>query len=279
MILQVTLTVAEAKKLIARAAVQLPETKYALEKGKIILKGGTTVSALAEELTGNKLGICGRITSLGTKGSFSDRLGAPHCVLIEKGEVRDIDANLDEEIVKLQKDDLFVTGANAIDIYGNAAIMAGSPLGGLPCMWGVLGEGAHVLILAGLEKLIPTSIAEAIKACGRKKIDCSFGMAVGLIPLCGKLITEREAMEVLAAVKCTVIGMGGINGAEGATTMAVEGEKGEIKKIIEHLQSIKGAKTSGTTESLMECKPGGSGCAEHLACIYNHSLPSNFWDK
>jgi hypothetical protein len=51
---------------------------------------------------------------------------------------------------------------------------------------------------------------------GRKDVDVSCGMAVGLIPLYGKVITEKDAVEILAKSNCKVIGKGGILGAEGS---------------------------------------------------------------
>lgn len=270
MILQFTLTVPEAKKLIALGALELPEIKAAFKEGKIFLKGGSTVSALAEELVGIKLGICGRITPLGTKGSRTWPVDAPHSILIERGVPRSCDDREEEEILGMRKGDVFVIGANAIDGYGNAAMMAGSALGGQPgkILGGLMGEGINVIILAGLEKLIPGSIMEAVQACGRRKIDLSFGMAVGLIPIVGKLITEQIATELLANVKCQVIGKGGISGAEGATTMVAEGNPDQIEKLFQIIRKVKGTKTSGSPLSLEECRPHGPGCSDDLACIY-----------
>jgi len=270
MILQFALTVPEAKKIIALGASELPEIKSAFREGKIFLKGGTTVSALAEELVGLKLGICGRITPLGTKGSRTWPVDAPHSILIERGVPRSCDDREEEEILGMGKGNVFVIGANAIDGYGNAATMAGSALGGPPgkLLGGLMGEGINVIILAGLEKLIPGSIMEAVQACGRRKIDLSFGMAVGLIPIAGKLITEQIAVELLANVKCHVIGKGGISGAEGATTMVAEGDQAQIEKLFQIIKKIKGSKTSGSPMSLEECKPHGPGCPDDLACIY-----------
>lgn len=279
MILQVTLTVPEAKRIIARAAASLAQTRRALKEGKILLKGGTTVSNLAEELVGSDLAICGRVSPRGTKGPRVAELGAPHSILIENGRIKDVDDVLEQEVLKLGRDDLFVIGANAIDVHGNAAMMAGSPLGGPPgrILGGLMAEGINVLILAGLEKLIPTSINDALMACGRKKVDHSFGMAVGLIPLVGRLITEQTALEILADVKCTVIGRGGICGAEGATTMVVEGEKSAVKEIFRHIEEVKALSTGAAEESLEECARGASGCQEDLACIYRNPARSSLW--
>ena len=88
--LQLSLTVNEAKRIIAKGIKELPEIKSAFSTGKILLKAGTTVSALSEELVGMPLGICGRITSNGAKAARYD-LDAPHCILIDKGKVIDVD--------------------------------------------------------------------------------------------------------------------------------------------------------------------------------------------
>jgi len=281
MLLQLSLTVPEAKAVIAKAAAELPEMKKAFTGGTLFLKGGTTVSKLAEELVGRPLGICGRVSPFGTKGPRYVDLGAPHSIVIEKGEIRIADDGEEQEVIKFGRDDVFVIGANAIDIHGNAAMMAGSTLGGTPgkILGGLMAEGVQVVILAGLEKLIPIDISSAVKACGRKKIDISFGMAVGLIPIVGKLITEQTALEILADVKCTVIGKGGICGAEGATVMVVEGSKSEVKKVYNLIQTIKGATHSGAEKSFAECKKAGPGCQDDLACLYKKPIADNYWDQ
>jgi len=276
MLLQVTLTVSEAKRIIAMAALALPEMKKAMESGKVLLKGGTTVSLLSEKITGQKLGICGRISLRGTKGPPDMNLEFPHSVLFEGGKAIDVDDIFEDAALSLGKDDIFVVGANAIDTEGNAAMMAGSPLGGEPgrVMGALIAEGTNILILAGLEKLIPGRIVDAARACGRKKIALSFGMAVGLIPILGRLITEVEAVQILADVRTTVIGRGGVCGAEGSTTMVVEGEKKSLRSIYKIISAIKKAEKAAGPAVLGECKPENEGCAEDLGCIYGKGTRS-----
>lgn len=273
--LQLSLTVNEAKRIIAKGIKELPEVKSAFKRGKILLKAGTTVSALSEELVGLPLGICGRITEKGAKSGKYD-LDAPHCILIDNGKIIDVDdaKPFEKAVLSLEKGDIVVTGVNALDIEGNAAMMAGSPLGNFPGMIipALAAEGIKIIIAAGLEKLIPGKINDAIGAAGRKSIDVSFGMAVGLIPIKGEIIDERKALEILAQVKATVIGMGGIFGAEGATTLIVEGETKEVQKILEIIESIKGAQVSGSPQSLLECERASSQCREHVACIYRKRI-------
>ncbi|MCK4830238.1 hypothetical protein KA005_81725, partial [bacterium] len=119
----------------------------------------------------------------------------------------------------------------------------------------------------GLEKLIPGFIQEAVKAAGRDK-DLSYGMAVGLIPLIGKVVTEKDAAEIVSDIRCTVIGRGGIDGAGGSTVMDVAGEEVEVKKLLKIVDDIRGAGISGEESSMEECDGRSIRCREHRSCIY-----------
>lgn len=269
MFIQITLTVNEAKRVIAKGIVKLPAVQEALRSGKIFLKGGTTVSAVCEELIGRPLRISGRIVPKGAKTAGTSLVGF-HSVLIERGKCRDVDEILEETIESLRAEDVAVLGANAIDPFGNAALMYGASLGGKPgrIISGLMAEIKNILIAVGLEKLVPGPLPEIIQHFGRKEITLSMGMAVGLTPLMGNIITEKEAIPLLGDVHCSVIGKGGIFGAEGATTMIIEGEKEEVEKVFQIISSIKGEKASGIKESLTECQAPSERCKLHWACIY-----------
>ncbi len=127
--IQVTMTVAEGKRLIAKAVASLPEVQQAKVCGKILLKGGTTVSAIAEELFGLPMRICGRITRNGTK-TARYQTSAPHILLFDNGSTKSIDNTeaAEQAILSLGPDDVLITGANLIDSTGQAAIMIGGAL-------------------------------------------------------------------------------------------------------------------------------------------------------
>jgi hypothetical protein len=190
--------------------------------------------------------------------------------LIDKGKFVDIDDTHEESLETLRSGDVGISGANAIDQFGNAALMYGAPLGGRPgrVISGVMAELSNLFIAVGLEKLIPGSITEIISRTGNKDIDISMGMPVGLTPIVGKIVTEKDAVSLLADVDCTVIGMGGISGAEGATTMVIEGKADEVEKVFAIITSVKGAEISGEEVSLPECEPPNERCKLHQACIY-----------
>ncbi|MEW6723350.1 MAG: hypothetical protein AB1331_00300 [Bacillota bacterium] len=84
-------------------------------------------------------------------------------------------------------------------------MMAGAELGGPPgrVLSGLLAQGVNVTIAAGLEKYAPVDIREAMAAAGRARIERSRGMAVGLMPLQGRLITEVEAISLMYSVSET----------------------------------------------------------------------------
>jgi len=163
-------------------------------------------------------------------------------------------------------------GANAIDVYGHAAMMAGAPGGGPPgkAFTAMACEGMRIIIACGLEKLIPGNIIDLIKKTGRKSTDVSYGMSVGLIPIFGDLITEQEALGLLGDVEVTVIGRGGLDDGPSALTMLMDGEPDEIKKVLTVIDRVRGARVSGLPESMVECEPGPSCTSDHLACVHRN---------
>jgi hypothetical protein len=196
--------------------------------------------------------------------------GKFHCALIEDGQLRAVDEILEETAASLKAEDVAVFGANAIDVYGGTALMYGVALGGKPAkiISGIMSEISHIIVAVGLEKLIPGSVNDIILKTGRKDVDASLGMAVGLTPIVGQVMTEKEAIAMIGNVDCTVIGKGGISGAEGGTTMHIEGQTDDVQKILQTIQAVKGIAVSGIPESLPDCVAPHEKCKVHKGCIY-----------
>lgn len=272
MILQLTLTVPQAKALIARAIISLPEVQHAQKEGRIFLKGGTTVSGISEAMGGPSMLISGRLSYGGARTAKRRRdLEGFHYLILEKDEFKTVDNELEKFIRSLKPGDIIITGANAIDSHGNAALMAGVYSGGRllrHLFFAAWSEGIQTIIACGIEKLVPGDLRDAIQRAGRKRIDRAYGMSVGLIPLMGRIFTEVDAIKTLANVDVVVIGAGGINGAEGSTTLLVEGKDDEVMRIDALYQEIRRAITSGSAESLIECHRGEAACADHYACVF-----------
>jgi len=83
---------------------------------------------------------------------------------LEKGKLRE-DLPVDEVLKKMDARDVFIKGANAIDPYGNARIFLGSPIGGTVgrVVGSAMAKGITIVIPVGLEKIIPTPIAHALR--------------------------------------------------------------------------------------------------------------------
>lgn len=270
--IQFTLTVNAGKWIIAKALSELKYVKDAIANGTLLLYGGTTVSALAEILTNEPLRLCGRITPRGTVTTFNELESTPTTILISKGKKYDYpgDQESKELLRSMGKNDVVITGANGYDIYGNALLMSGGyGLGGRNQLIAPMHtEGAKLIIAVGLEKFIPGSVIEIIKYTGRNLPIWSMGMSVGFIAVIGEIITEIEAVKILTGIEPMVIGRGGINGAEGGSTMIAQGSEESLNKLIKLVEWSLRKKISASIESLQECDRGIQSCYRHLACCY-----------
>lgn len=277
-IVQITLTSYEAKILIAYGIFRSEIFSKAYENHKILFKGSTTVSALSQLAIKTPLRICGRMTKNGMKANKNESK-SPHWLLYNKGLVANVDDRIEEVIKSFSINDLFITGANAIDCFGNAALLIGSQGGGGygKVLGSVCTEGFKTLILATSDKLIMGNINELYNKIHRQSCDYSNGMACGLAPIYGQIITEVEAIKIIADVDAHIFAHGGIDGAEGGAAIQIEGEESEIEEILNIIDEIKEKDILlGDEKSLKECSFPSYGCGQHLSCKY---AKKNFIDK
>lgn len=270
---QLTLTVSVAKQIIAEAIVHREDFQKAREKGRILFKGGTTVSAVAVKANLSALRISGRISPRGTKSAADcSAPKAAHSLLLYKGKTVNIDDDFPAQVTQLEAEDVVVIGANAIDAYGAAGILIGSPLGGMPGQGfsGLMAQGCKIIVACGLEKLIPGKIADACLSAGLHGTDWSMGMSCGLVPIFGEVVTEQKAMEELFHVKAVAIAAGGVDGAEGATSWILEGEAADVQQAVEAVISER-KKAETSYGKLAECQKGSLGCARHKNCAWRQA--------
>lgn len=271
--IQITLTSAAGKRIIAKGIKALPRVRKVRQRGKVLLKGGTTVSAVAEELCGQAMKISGMITPWGTLTSkFKNEISLPHALILRGEEMIPLHGREDweREVPAFTPEDLVITGANAYDVHGQALMMAATYDGrtSLPFFPTLLIEGVPFLIAVGQEKLVSGHVRDVIPLAGRKRVDFSYGSAVGLVPLFGDIFTEVEALKTLAKVNVWVIGKGGIHGAEGSTTLLIDGSPKEIGKIDTIYRAVQNSGLSGDPRNLIPCTGGSFSCKNHIGCVY-----------
>jgi hypothetical protein len=241
----ITLTTSESKRLIAKGIKSLPSVQNALDKHTIIVAGGTSNAFVAEELLNlqieDKTGYTVGIVTKGELGiSHSSKKTPPY--VITKGQAAGIPWK--EYLPKLKVGDIFIKGGNALDHTGLAAVMVSDSAGGtIGAAQGILyARGIELIVPIGLEKMVP-DVRAAVEFMTKSPLDEAFGNKVGLVPMLGAtVVTELTALETLYDVEARCIAAGGVDGSEGAVTIAIEGLDEEIQRAMRDIKAFKGEK-------------------------------------
>lgn len=241
----ITLTPAESKRLLAKAVVQMPEVKAALQRAYVILCGGTTNAFIAQELLGREIEPARFTAGISSMGLLcvtdpSDRIPFP--VILHKGVV--VDMTVRQALDDFHRETVVIKGANAVDVEGNVGVITSGFDGGtVAATIGTLtSQGLNYIIPVGLEKLVP-SVKESARCTGAKTLDYTMGADYGMYCLVkANVVTEIRALKLLFDVDATHVASGGIGGSEGAVSLVVLGEETKVKAAIGLLESIKGEK-------------------------------------
>jgi hypothetical protein len=243
---QLTLTPAEGKRLIAKAISCMEPVQKAYKEGILIIATSTTTAYVAEEIMEKEIPnkgmfTAGVVTATGCNITTTD--GRYKHYVFEKGELRELDTSgLVPYLARMGPSDVFIKGANAIDPFGAAGILLnGSGGGTIGSAYGhIVRNGAQLIIAAGLEKLVPVSLADVAPRLGANSIDVAMGWKCGMMVVQGQIITEMEAMKLLFDVEVVPIAGGGIDGGEGCKVFYLEGGKDNINLAFEIINKIKG---------------------------------------
>ncbi len=242
---QLTLTPAEGKRLIAKAVACMELVQQAYKDGIVIIATSTSTAYVAEELMGKELEkgmfTAGVVTDEGAGITTADGR-YPHYVF-EKGEMTECSTpELVPFLAKMGPKDVFIKGANAIDPFGNAGVLLHGPGGGtIGTAWGhVVRNGVTCIIPAGLEKLVPVDLTEVQSMMGANVIDKAMGWPCGLMAIKGQIITEMEAFRLLYGVDAIPVSGGGIDGAEGCKIFLLEGPEDCAEAAYEGVLKVQG---------------------------------------
>jgi len=252
-----TLIPVESRRLIAKAVVQMEEIKIAKKKAYIILNGGTTNGYIAQEL----LGMRDLEPQKFAAGTNTHRLfcvtdadkRAPFPIILYKGERSS--KTLPEALQDFHIETVLIKGANAIDPEGNVGVVSSGFDGGtMGATYGTAtSQGVKYIFPVGLEKMV-ASVKEASAWAGAKTLDYTIGADFGIfcIPN-GIVVTEIEALKILADVEAKHVASGGVGESAGAVTLVIKGEEANVRNAISIVESIKGEPTlkgfKGTCET------------------------------
>ncbi len=237
---QYLITPAAGKRLIAKSMLYIEQIKQALAAGTVVIIAGTTNAYVAEEMLDfigqrsgfSRSGFVRGITlppsySLTEAGRLPDENGFAGDVVIVNGRWEkglDVFAVAD----KLKKGDVIIKGANALNIDNKqAGILIGHPKGGtiMAALQAVVGRRVLLYLPVGVEKRVPGSITDIAN-----KLNSSDASGLRLLPVCGEIITELEAVSIISGANAELVSAGGVCGAEGSCWIAVSGSKQQIEK-------------------------------------------------
>ncbi len=226
------LTVAESKRFIARALKRHPAVLAALNQGIVAVPKGTTNAYVAEELGEegiHKPHYCTGVTKPTRGAEDAETANELPDLVLRCGE-RQHGVSAVDIVSDMGPGDVFIKGANAVNYEKRqAGILIGHPTGGTigAALGTVVARRATLLIPVGLEKSVPGDIHQIYRDLVRVGVNGSGPM---LWPVDGEIFTEIDAVQLIAGVRATLIGAGGIAGAEGSVRLSVWGTADEVAR-------------------------------------------------
>ncbi len=245
----VTLTSEESKRLIAKAIAVMPNVAQAKAEGIIGFSMCTSAGYVIEELQKTTIDLsrycCGFLHENGQ--CLVHPQEETRQLALVKGEERWLNwpmEDLSSLIGEMGAGDIIVKSGNVLDRNGKAGVMVGCANGGemgkyLPFIYGA---GIQLIVPMTLNKFLPVDLDSVSKKMGVRKLEAkrSYGMTVGLMPLPGTVVTEIDALRILAGVEAEPVAAGGYGSGEGAVSIFMQGEKLQIEEAWTLLEAIKG---------------------------------------
>ncbi len=238
-----TLTPAESRRLIAKAVAQMDEVQRALKIAYVIMCGGTTNGFVAREILG-RTDIEPQRYTAGTNTNRllcvtnpEDRINP---IILHKGKA--VEISIQDALADFHINTVVIKGANAVDPEGNVGVCTSGFDGGTiaATIGTVTSQGLRYIVPVGLEKLVPSVLDSALYT-GAKTLDYTLGADFGMYCLSGaKVVTEIQALHILAGVEAKHVASGGIGGSEGSVVLVALGEAAQVGKAIEIVEAIKG---------------------------------------
>jgi hypothetical protein len=243
MLYEVSLTVAESKRLVAKGVAALPAVRQALKNGTVAIATGSTNGYVVEEVTGRSIEKPKYMTGA-TLPSGVDRGGllsreVPDVVLRNGKPVENLATT--DAVKDMGVGDVFMKGANALHYETRrAGVLIGHPTGGTvgAILGTVTARRITLIVPVGLEKCVAQPL-EDVHVMLHSDPEAR-GSVPSLWPLNAEVVTEIEALKILTGVDAVQSGAGGLAGAEGAVWLLLRGTEKQIEDAETLLESVRG---------------------------------------
>lgn len=239
--IQISLTPAAGKRLIALALANQKELLDAAKERCLVIVAGTTNTYIAKEILeaiGEK-GFTGKHFFRGIVSGQPVPSDLPEMdgdVVIEKGKW--IHGKTIQEVApSLKTGDIILKGANAVDLKtGEAAVLIGHPAGGTLAgiFEAAIGRRVQVIVPVGVEKRVDGPVSILCRQCNDPEVS-----GVRLAPAPGKAYTEIDAICDLTGAKAYLIAAGGICGYEGCAWFQCTGTDEQLEMLKQCWQQVR----------------------------------------
>jgi len=240
---QFVITPVMGKRLIGKGVAARPDVRAVLERGTLVIVGGTTNAYVAQEV----LGSIGAGESFTPKGFRRGIVLPPSFNASSLTGPTELDVILVDGVVQEGKSvfdvadqmgpgDMIIKGANAVHLATRrAAVLIGDPQTGTigAAVRAVIGRRVKLLVAVGLEKRVEddvTELAEFLNEPGASGPRMS--------PMPGEVFTELDAIDALSGASSRLVSGGGVCGAEGAIWIAVTGATDQVAAAESLIQSV-----------------------------------------
>jgi len=232
---------AASKRLIARGVKAHPIVQYALQSGTVIVTLGTTNAYVAAELSGEPVdhgafaaGIIDHLWNINARVAEGKEL------VLKEG--RGVNVEQDALLGSLGTGDVVIKGGNALDPFGMVGVLMAAATGGTVGRYVPLAQarGVDIVIPISIAKSVHASITDLALDMGSKRIEVGEGLACGMYPLVGHVVSEIETLDLLFAVDATHVASGGVGEGAGSVSLVLDGEEADVRKAYNLIQTLKG---------------------------------------
>jgi len=241
---QFAITPVMGKRLIGKGMAAHPAIAEVLADGTLVILAGSTNGYVAEEIlvrAGQAEGFTrvgfrrGEVFPPGFDASTAAKGALEGDVVLVRG-VRQTGQTIFDVAEGLQRSDVVLKGANAVNLrLREAGVLIGHPVAGtaLPTIAAAAGRHVRLIVPVGVEKRVDRPILELAGRLNRPDVQ-----GPGMLPLPGEVFTELDAIALLTGAEATLMGGGGIYGAEGAVWVGVDGTDGQVQAAAELVGSV-----------------------------------------
>jgi len=236
----VVLSSAASKRLIAKGVAAHPSIRRALGAGRIVITRGTTNAFVAEELLGHPIDRGAYAAGfIDDRWNVNARVGEMAEIVLLHG--RPADESPDDTLVALVAGDIVIKGGNALDPWGIVGVLLASSAGGTVGRYvpAALARGVDLILPISVSKSIHTSVIDLSQEMGTGRVALHEGLACGVFPLHGQVVTEVDALHLLCGVDAVHVASNGVGVGRGSVSLFLYGDDDAVRKACDLIASLR----------------------------------------